>query len=95
MKFRVLIVLVTVFFISNFVSISITNAQQIIEEDVIKVKRRYPSGPSKVYLGSGGKKKKVKSKIKVVNNDNCPTYVAYFSKPKAKREKKLRKHKRR
>ncbi len=50
----------------------------------------------KRYLDSNTSKKKLKTKMRLVHGDACPTFKGYHSKPKEKRSKKVRRiHKKR
>ncbi len=43
------------------------------------------------YIENNRKKKKIKTKIRILHSDSCPSFAAYTSKPKERREKLLRK----
>lgn len=46
------------------------------------------------YINNNKKKKKYKTKIRILHSDSCPSFAAFISKPKARREKMYRKKRR-
>jgi len=68
---------------------------QLVQDDLIKVKHvKPPSRNFPRYLDSNKPKKKFKAHIKMVHGSDCPTYLHYYSKPQAKRDKIIDKRKR-
>lgn len=47
----------------------------------------------KTYIENDRKKKKIKTKIRILHSDSCPSYAAYTSKTRERREKMLRRKK--
>lgn len=43
------------------------------------------------YIENNRKKKKIKTKIRILHSDSCPSFATYTSKQKDRREKLLRK----
>ncbi|MBN1597396.1 MAG: hypothetical protein JW894_03825 [Bacteroidales bacterium] len=93
MKRKVTLTIVSAI-IFGFVFSAMVTAQTgspIVEDNVIKVNYRHPQKTSNRYLDNNGRKKKLKTKIRMVKGWECPSYLHYQSKPQKRREKALEK----
>jgi len=69
------------------------NAIKVNAKSSYKPKVSYPVRTNNDrYIENNQPKKKVKTEIKMINSDSCPSFAAYVSKPKQKREKTLSKN---
>lgn len=88
----VVLFLVSILFAHNSLAQA---AVQIIHSDVIAVKPRKPIqfDTGRNFVDNTSKKKKVKAKIHLTHGDCCPSFMAYTSKARDKRMKRIQKRK--
>ena len=77
-------------FLLGIFSVSRVHAQvatPIVQDKVIKVNLRQPPKRTDRYIENNARKKKLKTKIRMMHGWECPSYLHYESKPQKKREK--------
>jgi hypothetical protein len=61
-------------------------------EGSAKVNLQHPKKVSNRYLDNNGKKKKIKTKIRLIYGEGCPAYLSFESKPQQERQKAMKKY---
>ena len=94
MKKKIILVFMIVFVLSIAKSLDVMaqKSNAMFKDNVIKVDLRHPPRQSDRYLNNDKKKKKLKTKYKILYGNECPIFRQYISRPEKEREKLLHKN---
>lgn len=90
--YLIIIIAVAAFLLNS--QLSAQSSVQFNKKYELKVNLQMPERNSKHYIEDHSQNKKLKTHIRLLNPDMCPSFKNYTSKPAGKREKNLTKGKR-